>query len=465
MEQYLFHDDFLLQGEVAKRLYHQFAKELPIIDYHCHLDPKEIYEDKKFNNLFDAWLSGDHYKWRLMRANGVSEDFITGKKPDFDKFMKWAEVVPLLIGNPLYHWTHFELKNFFGVKELLSPKTAKKIYDEVNEKLETLTARKLIEMSNVETIVTTDDPTDSLIWHEKLKQDSSFKTKVLPAFRPDKAVNIELSWFKDWVLKLSQVVGFEITTLELLEKAIASRVQYFNEHGCRLSDHALDVVVFEDADPYMVNKVFQKAMNNEELTVNEVSAYKAHMLVFLGQQYHQYGWVQQYHIGAHRNVNTRRLKELGPDTGFDAINDGLIAAPLSRLLDKLDGTDQLPKTILYTLNPRDFEVAITTMQSFQGDGIPGKIQFGSSWWFLDTIDGMTKQIKALGNNGLLARFIGMLTDSRSFLSYPRHEYFRRLICNIIGEEVEKGFFPNDEEILGQIVKGISYFNAKDYFNF
>lgn len=465
MEKQFIHDDFLLHNDVAKKLFHNYAKKLPIIDYHCHLDPKEIYEDKKFRNLFDAWLSGDHYKWRLMRANGVSEDYITGDQPEFEKFMKWAEVVPLLIGNPLYHWTHFELKNFFGIHELLSPRTAKKIYDDVNQQLEKLSARKLIEMSHVETVVTTDDPTDSLEWHEKLAQDDSFKVKVLPAFRPDKAINIELDWFGEWIAKLGEVVGFDITSIDQLEKAIEERIEFFHKHGCRLSDHGLDEIVYEDSTRTEIDAILKKALNQQVLTKSEVSKYKAHVLVFLGKTYHAHGWVQQYHIGAHRNLNKRRLESLGPDTGFDAINDGLIAKPLSMLLDKLDGSDQLPRTILYTLNPRDFEVAITTMQSFQGDGIPGKLQFGSSWWFLDTIDGMTKQIKALGNNGLLARFVGMLTDSRSFLSYPRHEYFRRLLCQIIGEEVEKGYFPNDEETLSKIVEDIAYYNAKNYFNF
>lgn len=459
------HDDFLLHNDVAKKLFHNYAKKLPIIDYHCHLDPKEIYEDKKFRNLFDAWLSGDHYKWRLMRANGVSEDYITGDKPEFEKFMKWAEVVPLLIGNPLYHWTHFELKNFFGIHELLSPKTAKKIYDDVNQQLEKLSARKLIEMSHVETVVTTDDPTDTLEWHEKIANDDSISFKVLPAFRPDKAINIDLDWFNAWIIRLGEVVGYEVSSIDQLEKAIEERVEFFHRHGCRLSDHGLDEIVYEDSTKDEINTILKKALKNETLTKKEISQYKAHVLVFLGKTYHKYGWVQQYHIGAHRNVNKRRLESLGPDTGFDAINDGLIAKPLSQLLDTLDGSDQLPKTILYTLNPRDFEVAITTMQAFQGDGIPGKIQFGSSWWFLDTIDGMTKQIKALGNNGLLSRFIGMLTDSRSFLSYPRHEYFRRLLCQIIGEEVEKGYFPNDEEILSKIIEDIAYYNAKNYFNF
>jgi glucuronate isomerase len=459
------HDDFLLKSEVAKKLYHHYAKQMPIIDYHCHLDPKEIYEDKKFNSLFDAWLSGDHYKWRLMRANGVTEDYITGNKPDYEKFMKWAEVVPQLIGNPLYHWTHFELKRFFGIDTLLSPETADEIYHAVNRQLETMTARKMIEKSHVEVIVTTDDPIDSLFYHDQLASDHTFKTRVLPAFRPDKAVNIELSWFQDWILKLSKVVGYSLSNLDLLKKALSERIVYFHQHGCRLSDHALDVVMYEKATSDEVAAIYEKALRHEHLSPSEVRKYKGHLLVFLGQAYHAHGWVQQYHIGALRNVSERSLKNLGPDTGFDAINDGLVAKPLAQLLDALDQTDELPKTILYTLNPRDFEVAITMMAAFQGGGIPGKIQFGSAWWFLDTIDGMTKQIKALANNGLLARFVGMLTDSRSFLSYPRHEYFRRLLCNLIAEEVEQGLYPHDERLLGQLVQNIAYGNAKHYFKF
>jgi len=459
------HDDFLLHSETAKKLYHEYAKHVPIVDYHCHLDPKEIYEDKKFNNLFDAWLSGDHYKWRLMRANGVTEDYITGNKPDFEKFMKWAEVVPSLIGNPLYHWTHFELKRYFGIDTLLSPETAKDIYNQVNRKLETMTARKMIELSNVDVICTTDDPIDSLEWHMKLNKDSSFKTKVLPAFRPDKAINIELTWFQEWILKLSKVVGYPLSSLDALKKALEERIHYFHLHGSRLSDHALDEVMYEKATHEEVALIYEKALNLEVLSEKEVRQYKGHMLVFLGRAYHKLGWVQQYHIGALRNLSERQLKNLGPDTGFDAINDGLVAKPLAHLLDALDQTNELPKTILYTLNPRDFEVAITIMQAFQGGGTPGKIQFGSAWWFLDTIDGMTKQIKALANNGLIAKFVGMLTDSRSFLSYPRHEYFRRLLCNIIGQEVELGLYPNDINYLGSLIKDISYDNAIRYFNF
>ncbi len=363
------HDDFLLTSEVAKKLYHQHAKKIPIIDYHCHLDPKEIYEDKKFNNLFDAWLSGDHYKWRLMRANGVTEDYITGNKPDFDKFSKWAEVVPHLVGNPLYHWTHFELKRFFDIDTLLSPKTAESIYKEVNQKLETLTARKLIEISNVDVICTTDDPIDSLEWHEKLKNDQTFKTKVLPAFRPDKAINIELSWFQEWVLKLSKVVGYPLSNLDSFKQALVERIDYFHERGCLLSDHALDVVMYEKATPEEVAAIYEKAIQHEELSSREIRKFKGYMLVFFGVEYNKRGWVQQYHIGALRNLSERMLKNLGPDTGFDGINDGLIARPLSHLLDALDSTGELPKTVLYTLNSRDFEVAITMMAAFQGGAV------------------------------------------------------------------------------------------------
>ncbi|MCR3905631.1 MAG: glucuronate isomerase [Tenericutes bacterium] len=459
------HDDFLLHNGVAKKLFHSHANKMPIIDYHCHLDPKEIYEDKKFRNLFDAWLSGDHYKWRLMRANGVSEDYITGNKPEYDKFLKWAEVVPTLIGNPLYHWTHFELTRFFGIDTLLSPETAEDIYNEVNQKLETLTSRKLIEMSNVDVICTTDDPIDSLEWHDKLNEDQTFKTKVLPAFRPDKAIGIDLPWFQEWVLKLSKVVGYSLSSVDLLKQALIERIDFFHERGCRLSDHALDVVAYEKATHEEISLIYEKAMQHEDLTAREIRKYKGYLLVFLGQAYKKRDWVQQYHIGALRNLSERMLKNLGPDTGFDAINDGFIAKPLSQLMDALDATGDLPKTILYTLNPRDFEVAITIMQAFQGGGIAGKIQFGSAWWFLDTIDGITKQIKALANNGLLSRFVGMLTDSRSFLSYPRHEYFRRLLCNIIGEQVEMGYFPEDYTLLSKMVEDISYYNAKNYFSF
>lgn len=465
MKKVFINDDFILHSDIAKKLFNDYAKDQPIIDYHCHLSPQEIYEDKKFRNLFDAWLSGDHYKWRLLRASGVKEEDITGETDEYKKFLKWAAVVPTLIGSPLYHWTHLELKRFFGIDTLLSLKTADEIYVKVNKQLETLTARKLIENSNVETIVTTDDPVDDLNWHKKIKADKSIKFKVLPAFRPDKAFNIELSWFVDWINQLAKVSNIDIKDIKSLKNALTSRINYFNENGCTLSDHALDVVLFEPCTEIEADAILKKGLKKEELTLSELKKYKGYILTFLGQEYHRLNWVQQYHIGALRNNSKRMLAKIGPDTGFDSINDGLVAEPLSALLSSLDETDQLPKTILYTLNPRDFEVCITLMQAFQGGGIPGKIQFGSSWWFLDTIDGMTKQIKALGNNGLLSQFVGMLTDSRSFLSYPRHEYFRRLLCNIIADEVIKGHFPEDYELLGKFVKDISYNNAKNYFKF
>ncbi len=458
-------DDFLLANKVAKDLFHNHAKEMPIIDYHCHLDPRAIYEDKKFKNIVDVWLSGDHYKWRLMRSNGVSEEYITGNKPDYDKFLKWAEVVEILIGNPLYHWTHMELKRFFGIDELLTPKTAEKIYHEVNKQLEVLSARKLIEMSNVETICTTDDPVDSLEWHELIQRDPTMNTRVLPAFRPDKGLNIELPEYLDWINRLGEVVGYPIDSLDALEKAFETRIRFFHEHGCRLSDHALDFVNYEKAARDETAFIFERAINKESLSRSEIKKYKGYILVYLGRLYHRHGWVQQYHVGALRNVSTRMYRLLGPDTGYDMINDIPFAVPLSQLFDALDLTNELPRTILYTLNPRDFEMAITLVQSFQGEQVPGKIQFGAPWWFLDNIDGMEKQLKALGNNGLLTRFIGMLTDSRSFLSYPRHEYFRRILCNVIGEQVEAGLFPNDETLLGRIVENICYHNAKNYLGF
>lgn len=457
-------EDFLLHNDVAKKLFHNYAKDLPIIDYHCHLNPQEIYEDKKFSSLFDAWLTGDHYKWRLLRANGVNETFITGNVSEKEKFMKWAETVPLLIGNPLYHWTHMELDRFFNIEELLSPKTADEIYDKAGAILNKVTARDMIKNSNVEVICTTDDPIDSLAYHERLLQDKSFDTKVLPTFRPDKAVNVELETFIPWLQKLEKVVGYKIKSLHNLKKALEARISFFDSLGSKVSDHALDVVVYENATEEEAEDIFQKGLRKKSLTNEEIAKYKGNLLVFLGREYHKRGWVQQYHIGAMRNLSDKMYRELGADTGFDAINDGLVAIPLSKLLNALDTTDELPKTIIYTLNPRDFEVAITIMQSFQRD-IPGKIQFGSAWWFLDTIDGMQRQIRALAGNGLLARFVGMLTDSRSFLSYPRHEYFRRILCNYLGEQVELGYYPEDYDILGKIVSDISYNNAKNYFGF
>jgi len=455
--------DFMLSNAVAKKLYHEYASNMPIIDYHCHLNPKEIYENKPFDNLSKVWLGGDHYKWRLMRANGVDESFITGNQPDFDKFYKYAEVMPYLVGNPLYHWSHLELRRFFNIETLLSPKTAKAIYDEANLQLKHMTPKKFIEMSNVKLVCTTDDPIDDLKYHELLEKESN-NFKVKPAFRPDKAINIELSWFNDWLNQLGAVVGFAIDTIEDLMRALNQRMDYFHDHGCRLSDHGLDSIHFQDTNDEEIDLIFKRARAKVTLSKDEVEKYKGYMLVFLGKAYHQRGWVQQYHIGALRNNSKRMLQTLGPDTGYDAINDELIAKPLSRILDALDHHDQLPKTIIYALNPRDHEVVVTLMQAFQDGKTPGKLQCGSAWWFNDTIDGMSRQMDALANNGLLSRFVGMLTDSRSFLSYPRHEYFRRLLCDKIGRWVEQGLFPEDYDVLGRIVEDIAYNNAKKYFN-
>jgi glucuronate isomerase len=454
--------DFMLNSETAKKLYHEHAAKMPIIDYHCHLNPKEIYENKPFENLAKVWLGGDHYKWRLMRANGVDEAYITGDKPDYEKFLKWAEVVPYLVGSPLYHWTHLELQRFFSIQTLLNKDTAKSIYEEANKQLIHLTPKKFIEMSHVKIVCTTDDPTDDLHYHQLLKNENN-SFKVLPAFRPDKAINIELSWFNDWVNKLSSVVGYRIDDLDSLEKALEERMDYFTENGCSLSDHGLDSIFYVESSKEEIESIFKKARNNEQLSEVEIKKYKGHVLVFLGKAYHKRQWVQQYHIGALRNNNLRMLKQLGPDTGYDAINDDPIAKPLSQILNKLEENDQLPKTIIYALNSRDHDIVVTLMQAFQDGKVSGKLQCGSAWWFNDHIDGMKKQMIALANNGLLSQFVGMLTDSRSFLSYPRHEYFRRLVCDLIGTWVEEGLFPNDEVLLGEVVRNISYENANKYF--
>lgn len=453
--------DYLLDSELAKSLY-ETIKGLPIIDYHCHLSPKEIYENKPFKNLTEVWLGGDHYKWRLLRANGVEERFITGDASDKEKFLKWAELVPYLIGNPLFGWTHMELKTFFGIEDYLNPKNALAIYEKANEKLASLPPVELIKMNNVSVVCTTDDPLDDLKYHALIKE-QNLPFKVLPAWRPDGVINIELD-FKTYIQDLSKVTDMHINSLPLLQKALVERMDYFHERDCRLSDHGLDIIPFEKVSFHEAEQILIKALNDELITKREIAKYKTYMLTFLGKEYHQRGWVQQYHIGALRNVNDKQLKALGKDSGYDAINDYPIANGLAGLLNALDQTDQLPKTIIYTLNPRDFEVGITIMQGFQ-NGVPGKLQFGAPWWFLDHEDGIVKQFKALSQNGLLSRFIGMLTDSRSFLSYPRHDYFRRILANFVANEVNKKRFPNEKEILETIVKDIAYFNASKYFSF
>lgn len=460
-------EDFILNNEIAVKLYHQFAKDMPIIDYHCHLNPKEIAENKSYRNITEIWLGGDHYKWKAMRSNGVEEKYITGDAEDKEKFLKWAQTVPSTIGNPLYHWTHLELKRYFGIDTLLSPETAEEIWEKCNTLLQKseFTSRSLINRSNVKVICTTDDPVDSLAYHKSIAEDETFDVKVLPTLRPDKGINIDKEGFADWINKLALAVGDQISNFGDLLKALGARVKFFDEQGCRVSDHALDPVVFEEGTEAEVNEIFIKALKGEKLTESEIRKYKTQVLLFLGKEYAKLGWVMQLHIGTIRNVNSRMMNLLGPDTGFDTIGDESFAQPLAKFLDALDRTNELPKTILYCLNPRDNEVLATMIGSFQGGGIPGKIQFGSGWWFNDQKDGMIRQMIALSNVGLISRFVGMLTDSRSFLSYIRHEYFRRILCNLLGEWVENGEVPEDMDLLGKVVKDICYYNANDYFGF
>lgn len=458
-------DDFLLNNEVAVKLFHDYASKMPIFDFHCHLNPKDIYEDKKFKNITEVWLYGDHYKWRLMRSNGVDEKYITGDADDYSKFLEFAKTMPMAIGNPVFHWTHLELQRYFGVNELLNEKTAPMIWEKVNSVLESseFSVRNIIKKSNVKILCTTDDPTDSLEYHKLLRDDESFDVKVLPAFRPDKGINIDKDGFRDWVKKLGEVSGKDIEDYEDYLDALNSRIEYFDSLGCRLSDHAIDFVSYEESTKIKVNEIFKKALEGEELSKFEIDQYKTSVLQFLGRKYKEFGWAMQLHIAALRNTNTRMFRKLGPDTGYDSINDVDIAQKVAKLLDSLDLTGSLPKTILYTLNPKDNYVLATLMGCFQGEGIPGKMQFGSAWWFNDNIDGMREQMKTLANVGLLSKFVGMVTDSRSFLSYPRHEYFRRILCNLIGEWVDIGEVPYDIDLLGKIVQDISYNNAVNYF--
>jgi len=455
--------DFVLTNQTAVTLYENYAKDMPIFDFHCHLPVEEIYNDRKFASITECWLGGDHYKWRLMREMGVDESYITGDKGDFEKFMKYAEVMPYAIGNPIFHWTHLELQRYFGIYDILSPETAKDIFDKCNKKLETLTARKLITMSNVKKLFTTDDPIDDLHFHKLLKEDKTFDVEVYPAFRPDKAINIELPTYVPYIAKLADAADVRIDGIDSLCEALTKRIEYFDSVGCVCSDHALDVVMFKPADRDKVDKIVKKALAGDDLTPDEIRQYKGYILVHLGKQYSRLHWVQQYHIGALRNNSRRYMGLLGPDTGFDAIEDQTFAKPLSMLLDTLDSTDELPKTILYCLNPRDNEVIATIMNCFQQSGTVGKIQFGSAWWFNDQKDGMQKQLTALSQLGLVSKFVGMLTDSRSFLSYTRHEYFRRILCDMFGSLIENGEYPDNVELVGKIVEDICYNNAVRYF--
>lgn len=462
-------ENFLLSNETAIRLYHDHAKKMPIIDYHCHLSPQEIYENKRFKNITDAWLYGDHYKWRAMRSNGIDEKYVTGGEgvTDYDRFSAWAATVPQTIGNPLYHWSHLELQRFFGVYDLLNEQTAPAIWENVNAQLsgEGFAARDLITKSNVKVVCTTDDPTDTLEYHVKIKELKDFDVQVLPSFRPDKGLEINRAGFTGWVEKLGEVAGSKIANYDDLLAALESRIRFFHSVGGRVSDHALDYVAYAETTREEAAAIFAKALKGETVSIEEEQKYKTYTLVFMGKLYAELGWAMQFHINARRNNNTFMFNKLGPDTGYDSINDSSIAGPLVGILDSLVKEDKLPKTILYSLNPKDHYVLGTIIGSFQGDGIPGKIQLGSAWWFLDTKEGMIEQMKALSNLGLLSRFVGMLTDSRSFLSYTRHEYFRRILCNLIGEWVENGEAPDDMELLGGIVENICYNNAKEYFGF
>ena len=457
-------DNFLLNNEVAIKLYNDYAKNMPIIDYHCHLSPQQIYENTLFENATDIWLGGDHYKWRAMRSNGVDERYITGDAPAYEKFEKWAETVPATLGNPLYHWTHLELRRYFNEESLLSPKTAPSIWVKMNEVLQTKSVRQLIIESNVEVICTTDDPIDSLEYHIALKDDESFNVKVLPSFRPDKALELNRPTFIGWIEQLSAVSGGVIQNIGSLKEALVKRIAFFDEVGCKVSDHALDSIYYEVATEEEVDAIFRKALAGEQVTLVEEAQYKTNLLQFLGKQYAERDWAMQYHISASRNNNSRQFANLGPDTGYDSIGDGLIAAPLTKLLDSLAVDEALPKTIIYSLNPKDYYVIASIIGSFQ-ERVPGKIQFGTAWWFNDQKEGMLDQMKALASIGLISRFIGMLTDSRSFLSYTRHEYFRRLLCDLIGTWVVEGEAPEDYELLGKMVEDICYYNAKNYFDF
>lgn len=462
-------EQFLLNNETAVRLYEDYAKDMPIIDYHCHLSPQQIYENVSFDNLTAAWLYGDHYKWRALRANGIEEKYVTGGEgvTDYDRFLAWARTVPQTIGNPLYHWSHLELQRFFGVNELINEENAPVIWEKVNAQLGSgsFKARDLIVRSKVEVICTTDDPVDSLEYHQKIKELPDFQVKVLPSFRPDKGLEINRSGFLEWIGKLETASGLPISDYDDLLAALEKRVQFFHETGCRVSDHALDYVPYAEADKAQAAAVFAKAKNGEPVSFEEEKQYKTFTLVFLGKLYAERGWAMQYHINASRNNNSRMFALLGPDTGYDSIGDSPVALPLAKLLDAIETEGGLPRTILYSLNPNDNDILAAIIGSFQGGGIPGKIQLGSAWWFNDTKDGMLQQLKALANIGLLSRFVGMLTDSRSFLSYTRHEYFRRIVCNLLGEWAENGEAPYDLELLGEMVQNISYRNAKEYFGF
>ena len=462
-------EKFLLHSDTAVRLYEDYAKRLPIIDYHCHLSPQEIYEDLAFTNITEAWLYGDHYKWRAMRANGIAEKYVTGGPgvTDYERFAAYAKTAPQLLGNPLYHWSHLELQRFFGIKTLLGERNAASIWEQANAQMAggEFTARRLIKRSNVEVICTTDDPADSLEYHMLIKELPDFETKVLPSFRPDKALEIRRATFLPWIDWMEETIDAPIRTYSDLLAVLEARVQFFHEVGCRVSDHALDTVMYADATVDEAGAIFAKALKGEDVTLEEEMKYKTVTLLHLGRWYAERGWVMQLHMNAARNNNRRMFELIGPDTGFDAINDEHVVQALGKLLAAMDKDDRLPKTIVYSLNSKQNDALAALIGCFQGGGVAGKMQLGSAWWFNDTKDGMLDQMRTLANIGLLGQFVGMLTDSRSFLSYPRHEYFRRILCNLLGEWAENGEVPHDMELLGGMVQNIGYYNAKRYFPF
>lgn len=459
--------DFLLATPTARALYHDYAEQMPVMDYHCHINPKEIWEDRQFDNITQVWLGGDHYKWRLMRAAGVEEKYITGDASDREKFQKWAETLAMAVGNPLYHWSHLELRRYFGYEGVLNGDTAQEVWELCNQKLQEpgMSARSLIANSGVTLVCTTDDPADSLEWHQQLAQDSSFPVKVLPAWRPDAAMGLERPEYLDYLQRLGQAAGVEIRTYGDLKKALLSRMAFFDKMSCRASDHALTVAVCQPASEEELERVFQKRLEGEPLTQEELAAFQTGFLRFVAGEYKRLGWVMQLHYGCRRNNNTRMFHKLGRDTGYDAVLQGTPSLEVAAFLDLLASQDALPRMVLYSLNPNDDEGLNSVIGCFQ-DGTPlGRIQQGSAWWFNDHKAGMVKQLTAFANGGLLGNFIGMLTDSRSFLSYPRHEYFRRILCELLGAWVENGEYPADWKALEKMVRGVCYNNAVEFFGF
>jgi glucuronate isomerase len=462
----LIHNNFLLENKYAELLYHEYAKTLPIIDYHNHLSPKAIAEDQRFENITEVWIAGDHYKWRAMRTLGINEKYITGDSSDEEKFNHWVKTLPYTLRNPLHHWSQLELARYFNEFELLTPANAQRIYQDTKSQIqsENFSVKNLLTQMNVKVLCTTEDPIDTLEHHQQLIK-SNFTVKVSTAFRPDKSILIRNPDYNDYIDLLSIAARIEISDYDDLLQALEKRISFFHDNGCRLSDHGLTHVPYKISDRATVKKIFAKRRAGKKVSPLEEEQFQTAILLFLGEQYHKKGWVQQFHLGAMRNNNTRMLQQLGPDTGWDSIGNYPIAHDLSRFLDQLDTHNQLSKTILYNLNPSDNEMMATMIGNFNDGSLKGKIQWGSGWWFLDQLDGMTNQINTLSNMGLISCFIGMLTDSRSFLSFPRHEYFRRLLCNIFGNEIEKGILPNDPKWIGKIISDISFYNAKEYFNY